>query len=312
MALFYRLSAEDGSMDSASVRPGLSGCGGAEKISAEEVFPFLADGKKHIVSIVGGGGKSTTMAFLAGEFAKRGKRTVEMTSTHILDPGPPSLVPVYRIWAEAVVSGRVAAPKERIAVGESAEIRLEEGDRSRVREMLEERWSLGLPCTVGTPVRKVGNDGAVVRKLAALPPLLQEAVLEEADEALVEADGARCLPIKAPAEHEPVILPETDVVIAVLGMNALGRPLSEVCFRPERAMAVLRDGGRPEEHTVTAEDLAALFLSEEGCRKGVGDREYYCVVNQCDDKARLKEAEKILRLLKDGGCVRAAASSHIQ
>ena len=32
--------------------------------SAEEYFPFF-DGKRHVVSLVGGGGKSTLLAYLA-------------------------------------------------------------------------------------------------------------------------------------------------------------------------------------------------------------------------------------------------------
>src|SRR5699024_8632911 len=56
---------------------------------------------------------------------------------------------------------------------------------------------------------------------------------------LVEADGSRRLPLKVPGEREPVFPEETTHVVYVYGMSALGRSLSEVCFRPERAAAIL-------------------------------------------------------------------------
>lgn len=46
-----------------------------------------------------------------------------------------------------------------------------------------------------------------------------------ADVILVEADGAKHLAIKAPAEHEPCIPASSDVVIALTGQEALWRPV---------------------------------------------------------------------------------------
>ena len=40
-----------------------------------------------------------------------------------------------------------------------------------------------------------------------------------ADVVLVEADGAKMLPLKAPAEHEPAIPPCADAVVAVAGLD---------------------------------------------------------------------------------------------
>lgn len=54
-----------------------------------------------------------------------------------------------------------------------------------------------------------------------------------ADYVLVEADGSRMLPIKAHNDREPVIPQDTDTVIVVVGMNGLGRPISETVHRPD-------------------------------------------------------------------------------
>jgi len=45
---------------------------------------------------------------------------------------------------------------------------------------------------------------------------------------LIEADGSRAHPLKAPAAHEPAIPEFTDTVIVVAGLSALGRPLTDV------------------------------------------------------------------------------------
>lgn len=63
-----------------------------------------------------------------------------------------------------------------------------------------------------------------------------EAVCRKADLVLVEADGSRRLPMKVPDwRREPVIPLNTDAVIVVYGLSALGKPLNEVCQRWELA-----------------------------------------------------------------------------
>jgi molybdenum cofactor cytidylyltransferase len=50
---------------------------------------------------------------------------------------------------------------------------------------------------------------------------------------IVEADGSRMLPVKAPAEHEPVVAPETTLLVAVAGIDCLAGPLRDTAHRPE-------------------------------------------------------------------------------
>lgn len=46
------------------------------------------------------------------------------------------------------------------------------------------------------------------------------------DVILVEADGSRGLPIKAPADYEPAIPSETDILVGVIGMDCYNRQVS--------------------------------------------------------------------------------------
>lgn len=116
-----------------------------------------------------------------------------------------------------------------------------------------------------------------------------------ADVVLIEADGSKHLPCKVPAEHEPVLCPESDLVIAVMGMHAAGHPLSEVCFRKDEAMRLL--DLQDEAHRLSAQDMAKILLSENGSRKAVNERRYYIILNRCDTLKRQSAAEEVRRLV---------------
>lgn len=130
-----------------------------------------------------------------------------------------------------------------------------------------------------------------------------------ADFVWIEADGAKHLPCKAPIGTEPVIPKESDIVLGVAGMDALDMPLGEVCFRKEKAMALL---GVCERHRMTEQDLAQILISEQGTRKDVGSRAYYIVLNKCDDAKLRERAESIKELLLRAGAEHVACISCIQ
>lgn len=90
-------------------------------------------------------------------------------------------------------------------------------------------------------------------------------------------------PCKVPIEKEPVIIPECTDVIAVVGMDALGKPLEEVCFRKDLAVQFLNTSYK---HLIAEEDIAKILSSVQGARKGVEDRKYCVVLNKCDDEIR--------------------------
>ena len=56
----------------------------------EQQFPFLAE-KGHVVSLVGGGGKTTLLYAMASHCAQKGWRVLVSTTTHILRPENGSL-----------------------------------------------------------------------------------------------------------------------------------------------------------------------------------------------------------------------------
>lgn len=151
-------------------------------------------------------------------------------------------------------------------------------------------WQQGRYAVIGTPEPATG-------KLTAPPQDLYEALHLQADVILCEADGSRHHPCKVPAENEPVLLPDSDIVLAVAGMDALDNSLAQACQRPQPAAALL---GCNLNSVIDEQMLAVLLLSEQGARKNVGKRTFYIVLNKCDLLPAAQQ-EKILRLLVRAG-----------
>lgn len=151
-------------------------------------------------------------------------------------------------------------------------------------------WQQRRYAVIGTPEFATG-------KLTLPPQSVYEALKLQADVILCEADGSRHHPCKVPAEYEPVLLPDCDMVLAVAGMDALGNSLQQACQRPQLAAELL---GCSAEKIIDAQMLASLLLSEQGARKNVGTRTYYIVLNKCD-LIKAAQQEEMRRLLVGEG-----------
>lgn len=98
---------------------------------------------------------------------------------------------------------------------------------------------------------------------------------------LIEADGARRRPLKAPAEHEPAIPEFVETVIVVAGMDGLGKPLAdEYVHRPE---IFSRLSGLELGETITPEALTRVLTHPAGGLKNIptGTRRV-ALLNQAD------------------------------
>lgn len=151
-------------------------------------------------------------------------------------------------------------------------------------------WQQRRYAVIGTPELSTG-------KLTAPPPGLYNELQPQADVILCEADGSKHLPCKTPAAHEPVLLPDCDMVLAVAGMDTLCRQLAQACQRPQLAAELL---GCSLDSVIDEQMLSVLLLSEQGARKNVGARAYYIVLNKCD-LIKATQQEKMLRLLVVAG-----------
>ena len=113
---------------------------------------------------------------------------------------------------------------------------------------------------------------------------------------VVEADGAKGLPLKAHEAHEPVIPPCAQRVVTVVGIDGIGRPISEVSHRSARYAQL---AGVDEETTVTPE-IAARVVNAEN----YGDRVY---INKVESAANYEAAQTMAR---EFSCPVIAGSLH--
>ena len=243
--------------------------GALNEVMLERAFPFLSDGQSHVIALVGGGGKTSLMFALARAFASRGRRTAVTTTTRIFKPSDGSACDSLEECRARWERGEVAVWARELSDGHG---RKNIDEHQDIRE-----W-----------------DRAQPGKIGALEAEAFAALLDNADVTLVEADGARRMALKAPAAHEPVIPARADIVIAIAGLDVLGKSVAQACFRPELVAALLCCG---PDHALTGEDIAQVLRAERGARKGVGDRAFYTVINKADDAARRAQGAHILRLL---------------
>ncbi len=84
---------------------------------------------------------------------------------------------------------------------------------------------------------------------------------------LIEADGARQKPLKAPKENEPVIPDFVKTVIVVTGLSGIGKPLNEENVYNAEDFSKL--GKIKEGEKITAENLTKALIHENGGLKNI-------------------------------------------
>ena len=109
---------------------------------------------------------------------------------------------------------------------------------------------------------------------------------------LIEADGSRQLPLKAPAKHEPAIPPFVDNVVVVAGLSGLGHPLTpEFVHRPE---SFAKFSGLALGDEITIDAMANAMLHPLGGLKNIplGARRI-ALLNQADTQALQAQAQAV-------------------
>lgn len=98
---------------------------------------------------------------------------------------------------------------------------------------------------------------------------------------LMECDGSRLRPLKAPAIHEPVIPEFLDTVVVVAGLGGLGKPLGpETVYNPDGFGNL---NGLHQGDPVTEQAITDVLCHESGGLKGIPTRSRrVCLLNQVD------------------------------
>jgi len=217
-----------------------------------------------VISLVGGGGKTTLMFALAYELALRGEAVITTTTTRIFEPS-------------ASETFLILEPDE-------------EKTLASLHKALEKHGHITLATGRFLP------DGKLKGVRPEFVTVLAE--LKQVSYVIVEADGAARKPLKAPNDNEPVIPQNTSLVIPVVGIDALGSKLARKnVFRPE---IISRLTGLPIGAVVSADAVATLMTHPEGIIKGSpAHARIVPLINKMDlDKALSKSKDLASKILE--------------
>lgn len=214
--------------------------------------------ESEIVSLVGGGGKTTLMFRLAEEIPLR-YRVVITTTTKIFMP-PPDKFPLVLLGKDV--------PTEKDLNGYF---------RSDLRPII--------------------GSGLLENNKVTGISLDQLSLLQNyADIILVEADGSKGLSLKGHLDFEPVIAGSTTVLVVVIGADILGKALdSKYVHRPEIVSALT---GRNMGSIIDAEMIAGLITHPEGIlRDSSSNTRVVPFINKADRLVDPGEGRRLGRLL---------------
>ena len=225
-------------------------------------------GEGGVISLVGAGGKTSLMYSLSHELSRTGDSVLTTTTTKIYEPLP--------------------SQSSCVLVADSVTDLLTEArghiDEHRHITMARDRWP---------------EEG----KLIGLAPETVDAIRDSGlfRWIIVEADGAAGRPLKAPADHEPVVPVGTTVVVGCAGLSGLGQPVNDQwVFRPHRFAEL---AGMSYSETVTEAAIARAFFHKNGIFKHTPRRAMRAVfLNQADLPENLVAGRRIAnQLLGDSG-----------
>lgn len=227
---------------------------------------------KEVVAFVGGGGKTTTMFRLADELVAQGKRVVTTTTT--------------RIFAAQIQ----LAPKHIFVESTEQAIR---DTRSAI-------------CN-SPHVLVIGASNEEGKAFGVEPALIDELIgLDEIDAVLIEADGSRMRPFKAPAEHEPVIPNSTTLLVPIVGMDVLGKTLTDE--NVHRAEVVSRIAEIPLGAILQNEHIARVLGDARGGLKNrPKNARVIPFLNKVETDAQLENARVIATQLLQNNAIDSVA-----
>jgi probable selenium-dependent hydroxylase accessory protein YqeC len=143
----------------------------------------------------------------------------------------------------------------------------------------------------------MGNGINDENKIIGLEEEKIKTIREYFDIVLIEGDGSRGLPIKAPEKHEPVIPSSSSIVIGVIGIDSIYKTINQQnVFRLERFCTIT---GSKIGDILDEYKIAKLIISKEGLFKGApDDSRKIVVINKVDDEEKKALAKKIFDLVQ--------------
>jgi probable selenium-dependent hydroxylase accessory protein YqeC len=217
-------------------------------------------------AFVGAGGKTSALYGLAEELAARGARVLVSTTTKIYDPRLEGGRPLERLVLAPELAPEPLSNADRGAAASAGPTGLGAKPASELGALRDAALDR---------VRALASPGKIVLlasetlpdegKLRGVAPEALCALGGAFDHILVEADGSRRLPVKAPGPNEPVVPSCADLVVGCVGLDCLGAPIgADTVHRSELFAAIVgAEAGEP----ITARQLARLAAAPGGLFK---------------------------------------------
>ncbi len=218
------------------------------------------DSKPAVISFVGAGGKTTILFALSQELSHQ-KRLIT-TTTAIYKPVP-------SLWDIMVIRPNLLSGLDNKGVK---------------------------PDTITVWGRSLSPENKLLGvSTACLTKVVQTELF---DTILIEADGSKRRPVKAPAEHEPVIAVESTTVVGVIGLSALNKPINnQWVHRVDEFRHVVQantdDSIQPEHLVRLIKNPIGLFKSTPSGAKKV------LVLNQADYECNKTQGSRLIEKLKN-------------
>lgn len=109
---------------------------------------------------------------------------------------------------------------------------------------------------------------------------------------ILESDGARGCPLKAPAAHEPALYLAANAVVVCAGLSALGLPLNETHVHRPQIFAQL--SGLAMGAAINPQAIAAVLKHPQGGLKDIpAEMRRICLLTQADTPVRIAAARRI-------------------
>jgi probable selenium-dependent hydroxylase accessory protein YqeC len=224
---------------------------------------FFERYRNEVITVIGSGGKTSLLWFLARYFARNERRVLVTTTT------------------------KMGAPDFEKGLFDHF-FRFTGGDND---------FSLKTPKS-GVTFAGCNEQGA--RKTTALPAGILSSLVRRFDVTLIEGDGSRTLPLKGWADYEPVVIPETTVTVGLMPLRPLGMQVTEAVVHRLPLFSALT-GAQPGDMLTPTHLAAAITGVRDGVRRrglfAEARGKQVLFFNQVENDTALRQAQEIAALL---------------
>jgi probable selenium-dependent hydroxylase accessory protein YqeC len=196
--------------------------------------------KKTIITVIGSGGKTTVISEMAQEAVKNGKTALIMTTTKIYIPKDNNALTIFN----GSILEEIRPKKPSIIYGGRLDSNFE---------------------------KLTGFCNQDLNKICRNPCI---------DFIFIEGDGSAGRPIKAHRDYEPVVPDYSDLLIAVMGLNALNQEIN--AKNVHRVDDFIHRIKKKMNRKISSDDMVDIIIHSEGYFK-IRCKKNYLIFNQLNE-----------------------------